>query len=334
MRRRILFAVVAAAAVAGAAVFGAGVSARTKQPLKPQKTFTIGISHYANVLALYRVFTNGAQVTAKKYGFKTIVTDSQFDPGRQTSQIESMITRKVDLIMVSPGDGHALIGAYKAAKKAGIPIMSFANHLATSAHKYELTFYGRLWQDFGALRARVMFKRIGGKGEVIAIRGPHGVSFVDDEKQGFYRAKKKFPGIKVVFDQNAKQFTASEGLRLAQDALAAHPNAKAIYTEGDDLSIGIVRAMKDRGVKLVLAASDGVPATWKLVLNGDVTILLGVPAYQWGLDAMKIAHDYLVLRKKPKDRVLAPILLGTPENAKKLIATTCRKHPRELLCGK
>jgi ABC-type sugar transport system substrate-binding protein len=177
-----------------------------------------------------------------------------------------------------------------------------------------------------------MFKRIGGRGEVAAIRGPSGVSFVDDEKKGFYRALKKFPKIKVVFDQNAKQFTASEGLRLAQDALTAHPNLKAIFTEGDDLAIGIVRAMRDRGSKLVLAGSDGLPATFDLVVKGEMTILVSFPTYKWGLDAMKIAHDFLVLHRRPPDRVLAPLVVATPENARKIVATTCSQRPHELFC--
>lgn len=331
MTRRSTFVALASVALV-AAVSLATTAAGS--PVAPRKRFTVAFSNYAAVIPFYRSMIAGAKAGTKKYGFDLVVTDSGFDPSKQVSQIQDDITRHVDLIIASPGDQNALVPAYRDAKRAGIPVMSVANHIRQSQQKaLELTFYGRNWAEVAAIRTKYLAKRLGGKGDIILIRGPSGIAFVEEERQGLFATLKRYPGIRVVYNQNAKQFAASEGLRLAEDALTAHPNAKAIWTEGDDLAEGIVRALKERNKKILLVGSDGAPAAFNLVLKGEMTAMLALPTYQWGLDFMRIARDFLVKGKRPPHLVKAPIVIVTTANARKIIAQTCRKFPQEIYCA-
>jgi ABC-type sugar transport system substrate-binding protein len=330
MSRRSVQAALGSCAVVALAVLGATAS---RSPAAHQKRFTVAFSNYAAVIPFYRSMIAGARAGAKRYGWKLVVTDSGFDPAKQTSQIGDDITKHVDLIIASPGDQNALVPAYRDAKRAGIPVMSVANHIAPKEQKaLELTFYGRNWAEVASIRTKYLAKRLGGKGDIILIRGPSGVAFVEEEKQGLFATLKSYPQIHVVFDQNAKQFSASEGLRLAEDALTAHPNAKAIWTEGDDLAQGIVRALKERNNHMIVVGSDGAPAAFNLVLKGQMTAMLALPTYQWGLDFMRIAHDFLVNGKRPAHLVKAPIVIVTQANARQILAKTCPKIPQEIYC--
>jgi ABC-type sugar transport system substrate-binding protein len=330
MTGRPALAALGAATLAAAALLAASVGS---SPAAERKTYTVAFSNYAAVIPFYRSMIAGAKAGAKKYGIDLQVTDSGFDPSKQVSQIQDDITKHVDLIIASPGDENALVPAYRDAKRAGIPVMSVANHIRPSQQKsLELTFYGRNWAEVAAIRTKYLAKRLGGKGELIVIRGPSGVAFVEEEKQGLAATLKHYPGIRVVYDQNAKQFAASEGLRLGEDALTAHPNAKAIWTEGDDLAEGIVRALKERNKKILLVGSDGAPAAFNLVLKGEMTAMLALPTYQWGLDFMRIARDFLAKGKRPAQLVKAPIVIVTQENARKILARTCPKFPQEIYC--
>src|SRR5439155_19936562 len=94
----------AAAALAAATAVLAATGVAGARPAAPDKTLTIGISHYAGVIPFYRAMETGFEAGAKKYGMKVITTDSVFDPSKQVSNIESLISRHVDAIVASPGD--------------------------------------------------------------------------------------------------------------------------------------------------------------------------------------------------------------------------------------
>src|SRR5438270_6832486 len=201
MRKLMLVAAAALAAVTAVLAATGVAGARTAAP---EKTLTIGISHYAGVIPFYRAMETGFEAGAKRYGMKVITTDSMFDPSKQVSNIESLISRHVDAIVASPGDANALIPAYREAVAAHIPIISIANHLAPAGKKYETSFYGRPWDEVSEVRTKALAKLMHGKGQLAVIRGPSPIAFVQDDKAGLERVLKKYPGIKIVFAQNSK----------------------------------------------------------------------------------------------------------------------------------
>jgi ribose transport system substrate-binding protein len=322
-----------AAALVTAAALGTGGAGAA--PATPKKTFTIGISHYALVIPFYRSMQAGFEAGAKKYGFKLVTNDSGFDPNKQVSNIESLIAQHVDAIVVSPGDSNALIPAYKEAQKAHIPIISIANHLAPAGKKYETSFYGRPWDEVSATRTLALAKAMKGAGELAVIRGPSGIAFVQDDKAGLDRVLKKYPKIKVVFAQNSKDLSVGEGLRLAQDALTAHPNINGLWVEEDDLIVGAARALQARGLagKVPVVTMDGDPKAFQLIKQGVVTLDAALPTYSWGINQMRILHAYLANKKPIPKYVPSKVVWATKANVAGLIAQ-CKKTPHEIWCGK
>ena len=76
---------VAAAALAAVTAVLAATGVAGARPAAPQKTLTIGISHYAGVIPFYRAMETGFEAGARKYGMKVITTDSMFDPSKQVA---------------------------------------------------------------------------------------------------------------------------------------------------------------------------------------------------------------------------------------------------------
>lgn len=332
MKKKLTLLVAAAAVLAVAALGAARAGAA---PATRQQTHTIGISHYALVIPFYRAMQAGFAAGAKKYGLKLITTDSGFDPNKQVSNIQSLIARKVDAIVVSPGDASALIPAYKAARAANIPILSIANHLAPAGKKYETSFYGRPWDEVSATRTLRLAKLMQGKGNLVAVRGPSGIAFVQDDKAGFERVLKSYPGIKVVFAQNAKDLSLGEGLRLAQDALTANPNVDGIWVESDDLAIGVARALEARGLagKVPMVSMDGAPKALALVSKGVLTLTIALPTYSWGIDQMRIVQANLASGKPIPKYVPSQVIVATKANVGSLLAQ-CKTTPAQVWCGK
>ena len=325
---RLIVAIAALAIVVTAvATAGAGTT-------RPQKQLTIGISHYAGVIPFYRSMTAGFKAAAKKNHWKLVVTDSGFDPSKQVSDIESLIARKVDAIIASPGDASALIPAYKEAAAAKIPIFSIANDIGPGGQKYETAFYGVDQAGIAARRTQYLVSRLGGKGDIIAVRGPAPIFFVVQDKIGYQRVVAKAAGIKTVFDQNAKDLTADEGLRLAQDAFTAHPDAGGVWVENDDLAVGVVQAMRAMGKAgtVPVVSMDGSPQVFDLIAKGDVTYTLALPTYLWALNYSALIQKALQKKAIPK-KIFGPAYSVTKGNVASFKAQ-CTKRPREVWCGK
>jgi ribose transport system substrate-binding protein len=316
--------------LAGSALAGSAGAAKQQ----PNAKLTIGISHYALIIPFYRSMTAGFQAAAKKYGWNVVVTDSNFDPSKQIANIESLIARHVDAIVVSPGDANALIPAYKAASAAGIPVFSIANDIGAAGKKYETAFYGVDQAGISAERTQYLAKRLNGKGQVIAIRGPSPIYFVGQDKIGYRRVMAKYPGIKTVFDQNAKDLTAEEGLRLAQDAFTANPDASGVWVENDDLAVGVVQAMRAAGKagKIPLVSMDGSPQAFDLIKKGDLTYTLALPTYLWAQNYSALIRQVLVGHKKIAKVVFGPHFAATKGNVDRLRAQ-CAQRRQEVWCA-
>src|SRR5262249_36729257 len=151
------------------------------------------------IIPFYRSMTAGFRAAAKRYGWKLVVTDSNFDASKQVSDNQSLIARHVDAIVASPGDASALIPAYRDAAQAHIPIFSIANDIGAGGQKYETAFYGQDQAGIAAQRTQFLVNQLGGKGDVIAIRGPAPIFFVVQDKVGYNRVMAKYPNVKTVF---------------------------------------------------------------------------------------------------------------------------------------
>lgn len=77
---------------------------------------------------------------AEKLGATVIVQAANSDDTRQNRDIESLISRGVDVLVVAPHNGAALTRAMKSAKEAGIPVLSYDRLILNSDIALYLTF--------------------------------------------------------------------------------------------------------------------------------------------------------------------------------------------------
>ena len=117
--------------------------------------------------------------------------------------------------MLAPLDSTALVPSVADAKRAGIPTVIFDSGLADESVivSYVATdnFHG------GALAAREIGKRLGGKGNVILLRYNVGSESTEQREQGFLETlAKEFPEIKMLSDD---QYSGTTPLEAQNKAL-------------------------------------------------------------------------------------------------------------------
>src|SRR5207245_7579782 len=100
----------------------------------------------------------------------------------------------------------------------------------------------------GRLGAEWLFKQLGGKGNVVEMRGIAGVPADTDRHTGFTQALKKYPGIKVV-KQTFTGWQFAPGGKQILDILNSGVKVDGVWTSGIDYTI--VNAFKTAGKPLV-----------------------------------------------------------------------------------
>jgi ribose transport system substrate-binding protein len=253
----------------------------------------------------------GIEARAKEKGWKVKAVSAQNDVNRQINGVQDLIAAGVKGILISPIDAVATGPAYEAAHKAGIPIISVARG---STSKFQTLHVAMDEVQVGRDIAEWSAKKIGGKGEVALLRGPAGAATFDNLAKGYKEVMAKYPNIKIVYERDNK-LSREEGLKLAEDAIVAHPNLALIYGANDDVALGAIQAVKAAGKanKIVVTGMNGVPPALKAVKAGDLAMTVQINPVQWGALGVDMLADYMA-GKKHDQRVYIPHVMVDSTN--------------------
>lgn len=261
------------------------------------ETYTVGWANLDAGILYYRDLEAGLQEFADANCWELVATDAAYDIPKQIAQIEDMIVKGVDLIIAAPGDREALVAVYEKAQEAGIPMLSTGNNLADGNEALEIGFVGTDWEVEGTTQTEWMVSKLAEGDKVARIGGVGATQYVQKRKAGFEAVMAANPGIEVVFNQDANGFNQEEGLRLAQDALTANPDLKAIWADSDALALGAVQALNERGLSqadVLVLGSDGEPIAFDQIRSGEgVDFTIALRGLQWGRLTAEVAHAYL-----------------------------------------
>ena len=214
-----------------------------------QKTKTIGVSLLTRGHIFYRDLEEGLKSEADKNGYDLIVTSAEWDLGKQISQIEDFVSRKVDAIIVCPVDSKGIGSGIAEANKAGIPV--FTADIAAKEGKVVSHIASDNVQG-GKLAGEYLAKLLNGKGNVAIINQP-AITSVLDRVAGFKEAINKYPGITIVADVNG-QGVRDRSLQVTADVLQANPKLTGIFGINDDSALGALDAVNQfnrKGVSII-----------------------------------------------------------------------------------
>jgi ribose transport system substrate-binding protein len=179
------------------------------------------------------------------------ITDANNSVDTQLSQINDLLTKGIDILLVDAASATALNGAIERAWQQGVLVVSFDNE-ATSEHgivvNIDQTEFGKVGGDW--LAGKV------GKGEsVITLDGAAG-SPVNDSRLNGAMGPLKAAGILTAGQANT-DWDQAKGQSAASNLLSAHPDVKGIYSQGGAASLGAINAIEQRGGKLVPITGEG-----------------------------------------------------------------------------
>ncbi|WP_144552885.1 ABC transporter substrate-binding protein [Bacillus sp. X1(2014)] len=283
---------------------------KTDDKSNNEKKLKIGLTVPNLSNPFFVAMSKGAKEVASKYNAEVTTVSADQDLAKQTAQIEDFITKKVDLILLSPFDSAGIAGAVSEAKAAGIPVVAldgFAEGGIDTVVMSDNVQAGKLAADY-------LVKQLNGKGNIVIIDGPP-VSAVTDRIKGFNQVIKKYPDIKVVAKQNGEG-NREKALTVMEGALTANKKIDAVFTINDEEAVGVQIAQEQasRQNEFFVVSVDGAPSAVDALKKGGS--FAGTSAQfpnQMVIDGVALALK-VIDGKKVDSKVLIPTKFITKDN--------------------
>jgi ribose transport system substrate-binding protein len=279
------------------------------------KTFTIGMSQ-CTTKEPWRVQMNKdvAEAASKHPEINLLPKDADDKSETQQAQVREFIEQKVDLIIISPKEARPLTKPVAEAVDAGIPVIVLDRKV--EGDKYTC-FIGGDNVKIGTEAGKFLAKLLGGKGEIVELKGNMSSTPAKERHDGFMEGIKGSQ-IKIVFDPDCdwKQEKAQNEM---SSALTRFPKIDAVYAHNDPGAYGAYQAArlegKGREKTIKFIGIDSLPGEGvKYVKDGVLTATFQYPT--GGAEAIETALK--ILKKEPFEKnITLGTRIFTKENAEK-----------------
>ena len=228
-------------------------------------TITLGFSQATQQSPFYVELGTGVKNAAEADGAELIYVDANGDVTKQNNDIEDLITKNVDVLLINPVDPQGIAPALASAKAAGIPVIT-VDRSAEGA----LAHVGRDNVAMGKLVGDAVSDALGDAGgKIIEIQGDAGGTVAMDRSEGFHSSFEGNSAVEIVAGPYAEYIRAN-AVTAMQDLLQANPDVKVVYAHNDDMALGALQVLKENGREDVLVAGvDGLMEAVQAIADGD-----------------------------------------------------------------
>lgn len=221
-----------------------------------------------------KYFTDYAQAQGAEVEFAAC--DDKVDV--QTAKVDTLLSKKVDVLVIQPVNGEAASTIVAAAKKDNVPVVAYDRIIKNA----DIDLY--VTQDsfkVGQLQAEAAAKATNGKGNYIILMGEAGHSVADEITRGNLSVLSKYPDIKVVVKQNHPGWSTALAHTTVENALTKNKNnIQAILANNDGMALGASQALEEQklaGKVFVGGADADLTAIKDIVKNKQtMTVLKGI----------------------------------------------------------
>ncbi|MDT0541891.1 MULTISPECIES: substrate-binding domain-containing protein [unclassified Streptomyces] len=214
---------------------------------KPGKHVTIGFAGPQADHGWLNAINQNAKSRAKNFSDVTLeTTEGSNDTAQQIGQIETLINKKVDVLVILPADGKALTQVGLRAMRAGIPVVNL-DRIFNSSQAYRCWIGGDNY-GMGLNAGTYIGEKLKGKknAKVVELAGLDNLELTRQRTKGFDDALKNYPNIEKVARQ-AADFTVESGQAKMAQLLQAQSKIDAVWNHDDDQGVGALRAIEQAG---------------------------------------------------------------------------------------
>lgn len=237
---------------------------------------------------------------ADKLGAKVYVQSADASEQRQIAQIENLISRGVDVLVIVPYNATVLNNAIREAKKAKIKVVSYDRLILNADVDAYVSFDNKA---VGELQAQSLVA-LKPKGNYYLLGGAPTDNNAKILREGQMKVLQPLVDkgdIKIVGKQWVKDWSASEAMAIVENALTANGNKiDAVVASNDGTAGGAIQALAAQKLtgKVAVSGQDADLAAVRRVIAGTQTMTVYKPLREIASTAASVAVQ-LVRNQKP-----------------------------------
>lgn len=212
---------------------------------------------------------------AKEIGCEVISADAGNDLNKQIADVEDMVARGINALIINPRDSEGLVPAVNAASAAGVNVVVIDSTLNPTANFITLVQSSNTRN--GMLVGQWIADNTKGEELKIALLSGDQGNEVGQERRlgalaGLIEGQLRNQG-HVSFEvvsQGWGGWSNEGGLNALEDILVAHPDINMVLGENDSMVLGAAKALEAAGKTdvLLVAAADGQKEALELIRDG------------------------------------------------------------------
>lgn len=244
---------------------------------------TLGFAQKTQDAPYFQAQVSHAEEWADEHGVELITTDADDDAVQQMDDMDDLLVRDVDGMIINPDDPETLIPATERAAEEGVPLVVVDSDIdeaaeyvtkVTSANRENGELVGRWlvnnfdeYLDEESMNVALIS---GTRGNVVGRTRRMGFfsGVVEEQLQQFGEADFR------ILSQGWGDWQQDLGMEAMQDIAVGFPDVNVIIGENDSMAIGASMAMQAQGYEpmedyIVAATADGQREALEMIMDGE-----------------------------------------------------------------
>lgn len=230
--------------------------------LRMQRSHILGIVMPQFASPFYAEVLRGVEDLASQQGYSILISNSRGDVDQERSQVQTLISRRVDGILLASADSHF---TYQRLFARHFPVVLFDRFPPGFAGTAVFTNNAE-----ASLEATNHLIRLGHR-RIAIIAGPQGISAADERVEGFRNAMNEAG---LTFPQEffkRGNFSMNEGRECALELMRLPSPPTAIFSHNYEMTLGLMRAL----------AELGMPCPQRVSVLGFDDFVVGMDGFSW-----------------------------------------------------
>lgn len=255
------------------------------------KQIKIGLSMNTLNNPFFVDVSNGAKKGAKDNDVELFVTDAQNQPSKQQTDVENLLQKDLDLLIIDPCDSDAIVAAIETANEKKVPVITIDRDAKGGEVVAHMGFNAI---HSGNIAGEYLVDVLKGKGKIVEIMGIMGTNVAQDRSKGFNEIVDKTEGFEVVATQSAN-FDRAEAMKVMENILQANAEIDGVYAANDEMVLGALEAIEAAGRldEIVLIGCDAIDPSLEAIRGDKLEATIAEPPFFLGKNAVLMGLDYL-----------------------------------------
>jgi D-xylose transport system substrate-binding protein len=256
-----------------------GNTTQTNTSSDPNKKIKIGFAMATVKEERWQRDKDAFEARCKELNVECVVTVANNDSTRQTNDVDNLLTRGIDVLVIAPNDATQAASMVDKAKAQGVPVISYDRLI--NSDKIDL-YVSHQVPVIGRKIAEYALQKVP-KGNYVMVYGAstdNNAVIMQKEQLAVLKPATDSGDIKIVANQFITDWKAEEALKMVENALTQNNDKiDAIVVSNDGMAGGVVSALEKRNLagKVLVTGQDAQKDGLQRVAEGKQTMTVYKP---------------------------------------------------------